>query len=234
MRLRHGLLALLLCWLLTPAHARPGVLFLGEQHTSQSDHQAQLAALQQLPPETIAVVAEMFTERAAADLEDWNAGKGPADFAPELWKREWGHPFELYAPIFRWSRENSVPVLWLRPDPDYTRQVREKGPSFAVSKIDEVLIGPRSYREFMIDIARRHADGGDLPSVDEAAVDRMFTIQCFWDEFMAWRIAQLAGLYPDRVLVVLVGDGHLREQEGIPWRLRRRAPNLEIEVRRSN
>jgi uncharacterized iron-regulated protein len=65
-------------------------------------------------------------------------------------------------------------------------------------------------------------------------VDRLFTVQCFWDEFMAWRLADLAKQHPGQTLVVLIGDGHLRDNEGIPWRLNRRAPELQLDVRRAN
>jgi uncharacterized iron-regulated protein len=215
---------------LTPGLAQPRVVFLGEQHTSATDHKAQLDALVRLKQQgPVVIVAEMFTERAAGELSDWNLGAGPADFGPEFWQKEWGHPQELYSPIFGWARKQKVAVQWLRPDPDHTKQVREKGPATAVARLDEVLIGPKSYRDFMAEIARSH---GHADQVDDAMIDRMFTVQCYWDEFMAWRIADLAQAYPDHTLAVLVGDGHLRDGEGIPWRLRRRAPELELEVLR--
>lgn len=221
----------LLSWSL-PVAALPRVVFLGEQHTSEADHQFQLQALQTLTTTgQVVILAEMFTERSEDELRAWGSASGPTDFAPELWQREWGYPFELYSPIFGWAREAGVAVHWLRPDPQFTAQVRERGPAAAVSRLGEVLIGPASYRDFMAEIAGDHSPDG-AASADQKMVDRMFTIQCFWDEFMAWRIASLAAEHPQHVLAVLVGDGHLREGEGIPWRLRRRAPELEIEVRR--
>jgi len=226
--LRAVILALLM---ILPGLGQPRVVFLGEQHISEADHQAQLAALRELHAAgPVTVVAEMFTERAEGELQAWNGGAGLADFLPELWKREWGHPQELYRPIFAYARENSIPVAWLRPDPDYTKQIREKGPAAAVPRLGEVLIGPSSYRDFMAKIARDHGHG----EPDQAMIDRLFTVQCFWDEFMAWRLADLANQHPEQTLVVLIGDGHLRDNEGIPWRLNRRAPELQLEVRRAN
>ena len=221
---------LVLLWLLAlPALAQPSVVFLGERHQSQTDHQAQLAALQELRG-PVMIVAEMFTERSAAELETWNEGAGATEFGSDLWKREWGHPQELYLPLWSWARDSDAPVMWLRPDPDYTKVIRERGPAAAVPRIGEVLLGPASYRDFMAQMATQH--GADGP-VDEAVVDRYFSIQCFWDEFMAWRIAELASQHPQATLAVLVGDGHLREGEGIPWRLKRRAPQLQQSVRRA-
>lgn len=223
--MRKALLAtLLLC---ACALAQPRVVFLGEQHTSATDHQAQLNALRQLQAEgPVLIVAEMFTERAEPELGAWNQGTGT--LGAELWEREWGHPLELYSPIWDWARGQNVDVFWLRPDPEYTKSIKERGPAAAVARLGEVLVGPASYREFMAQTAASH--GGQ---VDEAMVDRFFLVQCFWDEFMAWRIAQLARENPNATLAILVGDGHLREGEGIPWRLRRRAPDLPQEVRHS-
>lgn len=213
------------------ALAQPRVVFLGEQHTSVADHRAQLEAIEALKGQPLLLVAEMFTERADQDLAKWNADSS-AKLEAALWKREWGHPYELYDPIFGWAKTERVPLLWLRPDPDQTKLVREKGPAAAVPRLGEVLIGPASYREFMADVARGHAHD-DPSAVDDAMVDRMFTVQCYWDEFMAWRIAELAEQSPGHTLVVLIGDGHLREGEGVPWRLARRVPELKIEVHRS-
>ena len=226
--------ALLLGFLLVaPAMAQPRVVFLGEQHTSAADHQAQLEALRELPEQPVLLVAEMFTERADQELAAWNAGEPAALLEGELWQREWGHPYALYDDIFGWARTEKVPLLWLRPDPESTKQVREKGPAAAVARIGEVLIGPASYRDFMAEVARSHAHG-EPAQVSETVIDRMFTVQCYWDEFMAWRLADLAQKNPDHVLVVLLGDGHLRPSEGVPWRLARRAPGLKIEVQRAS
>lgn len=223
----RALLALGLCCM-TGAWAQPRVVFLGEQHTSAADHQAQLASLRALRAEgPVVVLAEMFTERSEAKLQAWNEGKDA--LTDDLWKAEWGFSRELYDPIWGWTREQKAPLLWLRPDPAFTKQVREGGPAAAVPRLGEVLVGPASYRDFMEEIAQGHGHG----QVDETMVNRMFTVQCFWDEFMAWRVAEVAAEHPEAIVAVLVGDGHLREGEGVPWRLERRAPQLKVEVRRS-
>ncbi len=70
------LLLLSLCCM-TTAWAEPRVVFLSEQHTSATDHQAQLQALRELQAEgPVVVLAEMFTERSEAQLHAWNEGEG--------------------------------------------------------------------------------------------------------------------------------------------------------------
>lgn len=231
-RARLGWLALLLSLTLSPAWGQGRVLFLGEQHTREADHRAQLDALQTLDrTHPVLLVAEMFTERAESELTAWNQSPG-LQVEETLWQREWGYPYPLYDALFRWAKEAQVPVVWLRPDPALTQQVKEKGPASVVPRIEELLLGPSSYRDFMAQMAGQHGGRGGQAVSDET-VDRYFLIQCFWDEFMAWRLLALHRQHPEATLVVLVGDGHLRPGEGIPWRLQRRAPELPIEVRRA-
>lgn len=235
---------LLLVLLALPASAQR-VVFLGENHTSEADHRRQLEHLKSLEGPFV-VAAEMFYT-------------DPVVLSPEVWKREWGHPWELYRPIFEWLEEQRVPILALRPDPRYTAAVREHGPTVAVPWIDEVLLGPEAYRRHMAEIAAAHGAApsprtrpGPAPPGDESATptehtgstqtlsspsgaapaatptsDRYFVIQCFWDEYMAWRLHQIAKAYPEHRIAVLVGSGHLHPGMGIPWRLARRAPDLD-------
>lgn len=200
------------------------IVFLGENHTDSDDHAGQLQVLQamhHLDDKPLLVAAEMFTERSQEALECWTE----EDFDPELWQQEWGHAYQLYRPIFSWLKQQKIALCWLRPNPERTAEVRKRGAIAALPLLGEVLLGPESYRQHMAEVAAKHLpEGGE---VSAEMVDRYFAIQCFWDEFMAWRIARLADLYPDHRIVVLVGHGHLQRQGGIPWRLRRRAPQIE-------
>ena len=199
------------------------IIFLGENHRSETDHQGQLAVLRSLEGEPLVVAAEMFTPRSNAFLERWNDGD-PGEVSPELWKQEWGHPYELYGEIFEWTRGRAV-LAALRPAPELTQQVKEGGPMEAAAHIGEMLVGPWEYREMLRGVFADHLPT-DVPITKEM-LNSYFLVQCFWDEYMAWRISQLADQYPEHRIAVLVGYGHLHPQYGIPARLERRRPDLE-------
>jgi uncharacterized iron-regulated protein len=219
------LVSILLIWATTLAGAQTArVLFLGESHRSESDHRGQLAVLQGLSGEQLVVAAEMFTPRSNSFLEKWNE-VDDGEITEELWAQEWGHPFELYKEIFDWTRGRAV-LAALRPQKELTSTVKEGGPLAAVSHIGEMLVGPSAYRELLRGIFAEHMPT-DVP-ITEEMVDRYFLVQCFWDEYMAWRIEQLADQYPEHRIVVLVGYGHLHPQYGIPARLSRRRPDLKM------
>lgn len=221
--MKRLLLPLLLFALTCSLAAEPArVLFLGEEHTRVSDHEGQLSVLRGLEGEKIVVAAEMFTVRATRFLESWNTGSGK--IPEELWQEEWGHPYDLYRNIFEWTRGRAV-LASLRPGPELTSRVKQQGAASVLPHIGEMLVGPESYRESLRKTFAEHLPT-DVP-ITEEMMNRYFLIQCFWDEYMAWRISQLADQYPDHRIAVLVGYGHLHPEYGIPARLKRRRPELK-------
>jgi len=204
------------------------VVFLGENHASVSDHKGQLQALQVLADATdspLIVAAEMFNATSVAELEVFANSADFSDFPEPFWKDQWGHSFDLYRDIFRWIKEQNHTLTYLRPDPADTKKVRENGALAAISQVEEFFLGPRAYRTHMAEIAAVHMPEGVEPS--EEMVDSYFLIQCFWDEFMSWRLARLVQDNPHSLIVVLVGHGHLSRSFGIPQRLERRVPDLK-------
>lgn len=226
--------ALLVCllFLTAPLGAEPSeaqVVLLGESHTSTRDHQGQLEALQllsQLDDKPLLVCLEMFNETGSGTLESFRKRSSFQDLEPEVWSEQWGHPYELYRPILRWCHQNRVPLAYLRPDPAFTKRVKNGGAVEALEELGEFFLGPAGYREYLTEIANNHMPDGE--SMPKEAVNSFFLVQCFWDEFMSKRIMDLTEQFPDHRIVVLVGSGHLQPNFGIPLRLQRRAGDLKF------
>lgn len=202
------------------------VVFLGESHSSETDHQGQLEVLRALLNEDgdrpLILVLEMFNERSPEGLKQFMTdGEVEADF----WKQQWGHPYELYRPILQWSRKHGISLTHLRPDPKRTQAVRESDPLGEMRKLGDFYLGPPAYRTHMSEVAQRHLPQ-DMEVTDDI-VDKYFLIQCFWDEYMSWRLTHLLSENPDALLIVLVGHGHLHPEFGIVPRLKRRSPGRE-------
>jgi len=226
--------AFLICllFLLSPVDAElpeAQVVLLGESHTSARDHEGQLKALQLLSKpggKPLLVCLEMFNETGARTLESFSRRTNFEDMEPNLWSEQWGHPYDLYRPILRWCHQNRVPLAYLRPDPAFTKRVKNGGAVEALEELGEFFLGPAGYREYLKEIANRHMPDGE--SMPKEAVNRFFLVQCFWDEFMSKRVVDLAEQFPDHRIVVLVGSGHLQPNFGIPLRLKRRARDLKF------
>lgn len=222
---------IVLALLLTSAGAQEWagsqVIFLGESHLSQRDHEGQLQALQFLSQRSnrLVLAAEMFHEAGQETLRARSTHPEYQDPGEDFWKSQWGHPYALYRPIFRWAHWRGVPIEALRPDPTRVKELKSRGPAAVIGLLDTFTVGPRAYQDSLKAIVDSHMPEGD--SAPQVMVDQFFLVQCFWDEYMAWRVAQLADLYPDSQIVVMVGHGHLHPDYGIPWRLARRRPDLK-------
>ena len=216
-------------WLMGQQTLGKRVVFLGESHASEIDHRGQLEALKALAARSeqpLLVVAEMFNESGRETLELSQSRPEFEDFEPEFWEQQWGHPYALYRPIFAWLKKGGHHLTDLRPDPERARQIKEKGIPSTLPLLGEFFLGPTAYRQKMAEVAFEHLPP-EVPLTSDM-VDKYFLVQCFWDEYMSWRIARLAEERPAQTVVVLVGHGHLHPEFGIPARLRRRKPDLSM------
>jgi uncharacterized iron-regulated protein len=216
--------------------APKNVIYLGETHDQQSDHDLQLAALQALQSQSapLAIGLEMFQRPYQSILDRY--GQGDIDEAQLVqlseYPQRWGFPWELYAPIVRWARANQIPLIALNTPTEVTRKVGKQGLdvlSFAdrrfIPPISEIILGPNRYRDRLRPIyAGIHQGQGSskTPKASSDGFERFFQAQVLWDETMADRISQFVLAHPKTRLVVLVGQGHLVYGDGIPDRVARR------------
>ncbi|PSB35586.1 ChaN family lipoprotein [Stenomitos frigidus] len=205
--------------------AQADVVYLGETHDRPADHQAQLEiiqALQQLRPE-LAIGMEMFQRPYQSVLNRYLAGAlTEAELQTQSqYQNRWGYPWDFYAPILRFAQSHQLPVIALNTPTEITRKTARTGlKSLTLTERrfipppSAVVLGPQVYRDRLQKIYGAH-DGS-------ASLEQFFQAQVLWDETMAERIAQTLQQQPKRLVVVLVGQGHLLYGDGIPARVARR------------
>ena len=106
------------------------VVYLGETHTSESDHTAQLDIIQSLDEQNdIAIGLEMFQRPFQAALDGYLAGTlTEAELIEQSeYETRWGYDWEFYAPILRYAKENQIPLIALNTPAEVTRQVAIDG-----------------------------------------------------------------------------------------------------------
>lgn len=207
------------------------VIYLGETHDRAADHQAQLAIIEKLyPRRPLAIALEMIQRPFQAALDGYIEGtlteldlQEQTDYA-----QRWGFSWQLYAPIFRFAKENRIPLIALNTPTEVTRKVAREGLNSLTSDeqthippVDEIDLSNEVYRQQLAQIFRE-AHQGQSHSLD---IDKFFQAQVLWDETMAAAIAEYVQTNPDRLVVVLAGQGHLRYGYGIPDRVARRLEN---------
>ncbi len=218
------------------------VVYLGERHDSELDHQAQLEIIQALVAqgeadgEKVAIAFEMFQRPFQSVLDDYSAGKIDADSLrrDSEYDERWGFDWALYEPIISYGKAQGLPLLAANTPQELTRQVAREGfeslddeALAQIPPLEEINRDNVEYRSWVASVfvghhGHGHASKNMDPEAMDAAFERFFSAQVLWDETMAETVAEFAQNNPDHTVVVLAGQGHIMHGWGIPDRVARR------------
>ncbi|MGA9378335.1 MAG: ChaN family lipoprotein [Phormidium sp.] len=216
---------------------KANVIYLGETHTSEADHKAQLEIIQQIYGKKgkIAIAMEMFQRPYQGAIDRYLAGKITEQelLTQTEYQQRWGFPWEYYAPILRFAKENRLPVLAVNTPSEVTRKVARQGLESLtpedkkyIPPISEIRTDNAAYRQMLSDVFNQHQQGGHGAS---QSFERFFSAQVLWDETMAENIAEFVKANPNHTVIVLAGQGHLVYGYGIPSRVSRRLGNSLVQ-----
>lgn len=201
------------------------VVFIGETHDRYDHHLNQLEIIRRLhaldPNITIGV--EYFQRSFQAQVDDYIEGRTPEkDFLrASNYYQGWGYDYRLYAPIFRYAREQRIPVRALNVPRALASAVARAGIAGVPEKLRADLprdIEPadEAYKDRLRPVFEAH------PAAKPDAFEHFVEAQLVWDEGMAENAAAYLNANPDRRMVILAGSGHVVFGAGIPKRLERR------------
>jgi uncharacterized iron-regulated protein len=206
-----------------PEAAMRTVVLLGEQHDSAADHAWQLATIVRLYAANPGLVLgfEMFPRAAQPVLDRWVAGRlSEGDFLARTdWAHVWGFPPALYLPIFRFARDHRIPMLALNVSHRLVHLVAQKGWD-AVPDAEREGVGTpappgAAYRASLADAMSGH--GG--PPMTPERLQHFIEAQLVWDRAMAEAVAAQRARAPSRLVVALIGAGHVENRYGVPRQL---------------
>lgn len=206
------------------------VVYLGETHDSEWDHQQQLAIIQALFKHNskLAIGMEMFQRPAQPILDRYLAGNITAAELRQQseFDRRWGFKWEYYAPILEFAKANRIPLIALNTPTEITRKASKQGLESLttaelkyIPPIAEIDRSNVEYREMISASYQQHAG---IVSIASRSFDRFYTAQLLWDETMAERVANFVTQNPHRQTIVLAGSSHIIYGYGIPDRVKRR------------
>lgn len=206
------------------------VIYLGETHDSQADHQAQLEIIRALHRKNpnMAIAMEMFQRPYQEAIDRYLQGEITETelIAETEYESRWGFPWEYYAEIVRFAKENQLPILALNTPTEITRKVAREGleglteeeqayiPPFAEIKTDNL-----DYQQMVREVFELHQAAAHGSSLK---FENFFLAQVLWDETMAETITEFVKENPLTQVVVLAGQGHIVYGYGIPSRVERR------------
>ena len=201
------------------------VVFVGEIHNRYDHHLNQLEIIRLLRERdpNLAIGVEYFPRSVQPQLDDYIAGKTSEQefLSGAEYFKNWGYDYRLYSPIFRYAREQHIPVRALNVPNELPSAVARVGINGLPEQQRKNLPRDRepadsAYRARLREAFQAH--GPSKPSDFEHFVEA----QLVWDEGMAESAAAYLDANPSRRMVILVGAGHVEFGSGIPKRLGRR------------
>jgi aminopeptidase N len=202
------------------------VIFVGEQHDRLAHHLNQLQVIQALHAagEKIGVGMEMFQTPYQPAIDAYLAGEidERTFLARSAYYDRWRYDYHLYKPIIDFLKANRIPLVALNISGDISRQTGRQGldslsPEQRRQVPHSLDFTDETYRRDLKQVYDQHGSEAEL---DE--FNYFYQAQTLWDETMASTAARWLAGNPQRKLVVLAGNGHLRYKYGIPRRLYRR------------
>lgn len=205
------------------------VIYLGETHTDEADHIAQLEIITAMHKARgdIAIGLEMFQRPFQTVLDQYVAGElNEAELVEQSeYETRWGFDWELYAPIMRYAQRNQIPLIALNTPREITKKVARQGLSSLegddlqyIPPIDEIDTSDENYQAMVAQVFGHHGGHGS----SGPSFENFFAAQVLWDETMAEAVADYVTTSPDTQVIVLAGEGHIVFDFGIPSRVERR------------
>ena len=158
----------------------------------------------------------MFDLTYQSVLDDWVAGNLETGKFLERthWSANWRFDFELYRDILEFVKSEHIPLIALNIPFNIPPKIAAGGvdslhewdKAHLPQKIDTSNAAHRAYVE---EIFKYHS------FKKEKNFEFFYQAQCVWEDIMAERVATRLG---QGSMVVLVGNGHIKEKFGVPDR----------------
>jgi uncharacterized iron-regulated protein len=200
------------------------LVLLGETHTHEESHRAQLRVIRALHEagRRVLVGLEMFPYTEQRVLDEWRTGAlTEQEFvARSRWYEHWGYHWHYYRDIFLFAREQGLPMHAVNTPREVVTAVRKKGFE-NLSEEQAAHVPPRIDTDHPEHMTLFKASVGEADAVhggmSPEAWQGMLAAQATWDASMGYnavRALEAAG-DPNAVMVVLVGSGHVAYGLGI-------------------
>lgn len=195
-------------------------IFIGELHDRESHHRAQLQIIRELHEAgvVLSIGLEMFRADGQADLDRWFEGKIDEPAFAAVFEDHWSL-WPQYREIFRFAQDKGIPMVGLNIPRELVNQVARKGfASLSPEQRAQLPIAGCNVHPAYRDFIRRAFSGFDGHSDNGAEFEHFCEAQMLWDASMAQHLHEYLQRNPQRVVVVLAGNGH-SWRHGIPEQL---------------
>ena len=192
------------------------LVFVGETHDNELHHRLQLDIIRDLHKSKVpvAVGLEMFTAADQNALDSWGAGTITSDNFIKAYYSNWNFPWQLYRDIFLYVKDHKIPAIGLNVSQDISQKVAKAGFS-SLTKEERAKLPPEvgcavdeTYMKFIRRAYSMHGHGG-------SQFLYFCEAQLLWNQVMARNLIEFLKKNPDKLIVVLTGNGHAWKR-GVP------------------
>lgn len=206
------------------------VVYIGERHTSMSDHQLQYLVIDSLYRRSadIAIGLEMFPTTSQEVLDLYTLGDDDLSERDFLKQSEyfnvWNFDYRYYKNIIDFAKKHRLPLLALNIDRDIVSSIFKSGSPAELAEEQKVQLPAErdlslpGYYQRLEATHDLHLQGGH----SRGTLSGFIQAQAVWDEVMAENIADFLLENPQTQIIVLAGAQHTRKDSGIPPRVQRR------------
>ena len=195
------------------------VIYIGETHDNIEAHKVQLQIIQLLTEKyPVAIGLEMFRRSSQEKLDLFNQDQLSDQEFRNLFHSNWGGGFDLYQPIFEFSKSKGLPLIGLKSTRAVENSFRSGDAAPGDTLYPEIDDTDPYHRAFAMS-----AFGGHTAK----ALEKPYRMLLLWEETMAQTVAEFLRdpVNKDKKLVVLAGGFHVQYGFGIPKRAYRRIPH---------
>ncbi len=198
-------------------------IFIGETHTNYAHHLNQLAIVKRLHESgyKIAVGFEMVQKQFQGELDKFVRGEiTEREFLHNVqYFERWSYDYNLYAPLFRYVRDNKIDAIALNIDGAINRNIgRGNIGDLTTEQLAEL---PKEMRLVNEEYSAGLGEIFAMHGSNERNFANFYLAQNTWDEVMAESAVEYQKKNPDTKVVFIVGSGHGRKNAGIPLRYER-------------
>ena len=198
-------------------------IFMGESHSEYAHHANQLSVIQSMynSKKKIAIAMEMVQYKYLNTLNDFVKGRITEKEMLDTidYYNNWSFDYSLYAPIFKYARDNGIDIIPLNIEREVTSQIYQ-------GQIDNLTAEQAAtLPERMNTLNSRYENKiksiFDMHAGSSYKFSDFFLSQNIWDEIMAKHLADYRKANPDTTVIVICGNGHAGKNSGIPLRYKR-------------
>ena len=191
------------------------VIYIGEVHNSDSDHEYELDVLKGLRARDVrfTVAWEMFEVPQQGLLDAWDEHHLSTDALLQKtdFQAHWGSMSVFYEKILRWTQTENVPSLALNAPAALSHKLAMGAPLDP----EERAQLPTGFHPLPGGLEHFSEQMAQAPH-GSANLENFYKAQLLWDQTMATRIVDYLAAHPDGKLVVLTGRGHVEGGFGVP------------------